>query len=187
MDMLEAIVSRRSIRAFKPDPVPELLLDQIWEAARWAPSAGNLQAREFVLVTDLSVKRTLCDAALNQRFIEEAPVDIVVCVHAERSAQRYGERGRNLYCLQDATAAIQNILLAAHALGLGACWVGAFNEKLVSHALTLPRDIRPIALIPIGYPAEQPLAPSRLNLEDLVYLNRYEVTRALGRCTKNRI
>jgi nitroreductase len=177
MDVLEAIVSRRSIRAFKPDPVPEQLLDQIWEAARWAPSAGNQQAREFVLVTDIRVKRQLCEAALNQRFIEEAPVDIVVCAHEERSAQRYGERGRELYCLQDATAAVQNILLAAHALGLGACWVGAFNEQLVIYALTLPRNIRPIALIPIGYPAEQPFATSRFKLEDLIYLNRYNVKR----------
>ena len=173
MDVFEAIFGRRSVRAFKPDPVSEELLNKILEAARWAPSAGNLQAREFILVTDPELKRKLCEAALDQTFIEETPIDIVVCANEVRSAQRYGERGERLYSVQDASASVQNILLAAHALGLGACWIGAFYEKNVSNVLNLPKGVRPIAIIPLGYPAQQPLARPRMSLKDLVHTNRY--------------
>ena len=174
MDVFKAIAGRRSVRTFKSDSISEELLEKILEAARWAPSAGNLQARDFILVKDAEVKKQLREAALDQEFIEEAPVDVIVCANEERSAQRYGERGRSLYCLQDATAAVQNILLMVHNLGLGACWVGAFNERLASQILNLPREIRPVAIIPIGYPAEKPLATSRMSLNDLVHINRYK-------------
>jgi len=173
MDVYEAIVSRRSIRAFKLDNIPEKILNKILEAAWWAPSAGNLQAREFILVTDPELKRKLCNAALGQSFIEEAPIDIVVCANERRSAQRYGQRGKELYCIQDATASVQNILLAAHALGLGTCWVGAFSEENVSEALNLPNGVKPIAIIPLGYPAEHPSVTPRMRLKDLVHKNRY--------------
>ena len=173
MDVYEAIVSRRSIRAFKLDNIPEKILNKILEAAWWAPSAGNLQAREFILVTDPELKRKLCNAALGQSFIEEAPIDIVVCTNERRSAQRYGQRGKELYCIQDATASVQNILLAAHALGLGTCWVGAFSEENVSEALNLPNGVKPIAIIPLGYPAEHPSVTPRMRLKDLVHKNRY--------------
>jgi len=173
MDVYQAIGSRRSIRAFKRDTVPEKILNKILEAAWWAPSAGNLQAREFILVTDPELKRKLCNAALGQSFIEEAPIDIVVCANERRSAQRYGQRGKELYCIQDATASVQNILLAAHALGLGTCWVGAFSEENVSEALNLPNGVKPIAIIPLGYPAEYPSATQRMRLKDLVHKNHY--------------
>jgi len=108
--MLEVIKKRRSIRRFRPDPVPEDLLRELLEAACWAPSAGNLQPWEFYVVTNLTLKRDLA-AAASQRFVGEAPVVIVVCVVPERSAIHYGERGRNLYCLQDTAAAIYRIRL----------------------------------------------------------------------------
>ena len=173
MDVFEAIVGRRSVRAFRPDPVPDALLTRLLDAARWAPSAGNLQAREFVVVTDPGLKRRLADAALDQHFVEEAPLDIVVCTVPGRSAQRYGARGADLYCVQDASAAVQNLLLAAHALGLGACWVGAFDERPVHRALALPRDVRPVAIVPVGYPAEHPAATPRRRLDALVHTNSY--------------
>jgi len=173
MDVFEAIVSRRSIRAFKPDQVSEELLDKILEAARWAPSAGNLQAREFILVTDPELKRKLCNAAFGESFIEEAPIDIVVCANERRSAQRYGERGEKLYCIQDASASVQDMLLAAHALGLGACWVGAFQERNVSQTFNLPNGVKPVAIIPLGYPVEHPSTTPRMRLKDLVHKNRY--------------
>jgi nitroreductase len=173
MDIFEAIVRRRSVRAFRPDPVAEELLEQLLDAARWAPSAGNLQAWEIVLVTDPALKRHLRDAALDQRFVEDAPIDIVVCTVPGRSAQRYGDRGAELYCVQDAAAAVQNLLLTAHALGLGACWVGAFHERPVSRALRLPRGVRPVAIVPVGYPAERPTTTPRRPLHTLVHTNRY--------------
>ena len=171
--MFEAIKDRRSVRAFKSKPISEEFLDRILEAAQWAPSAGNCQARDFIIVSDLEIKRRLCDAALGQSFIEEAPIDIVVCANEERSSRRYGDRGRELYCLLDAASAVQNILLAVHALGLGACWVGAFHDDMVAKILNLPHWLRPVAIIPIGYPAEKPWTPPRMGLKAFVHLNRY--------------
>jgi len=173
MDVFEAIRARRSVRRFKPDEVPDELVDKVLEAARWAPSAGNCQGRDLIVVRDAGVKRELCEAALNQRFIEDAPLNIVVCANARRSAQRYGYRGRELYCLLDAAASAQNILLAVHAVGLGACWIGAFNDGRVKNALNLPEWLRPVAIIPVGYPDETPWTTPRLSLKDVVHVDRY--------------
>jgi len=173
MDLFEAIRNRRSVRAFKPEPVSDELLNKILEAARWAPSAGNCQPSDFIIVKDPEVKKDLCVAALYQDFIEEAPVNIVVCANEERSAGTYGNRGRRLYCLLDAAAATQNLLLAVHALGLGACWIGAFRDEEVAKALNLPEWVRPIAIIPIGYPAEEPSPTTRIPLKNLVHRERY--------------
>ena len=172
MDVFECIKGRRSIRAFKPDPVNEEDLKKILDAAIHAPSAGNLQSWEFIVVRDKERKRQLARAALNQTFIVEAPVVIVVCANLERSGRGYGERGRTLYCIQDTAAAIQNMLLAAYALGYGACWVGAFREDEAKKILKLPRDIRPVAIIPIGRPAESPAPRPRMPLEKVVH---YEI------------
>lgn len=172
--MFEAIRKRRSIRAFEPKPVPEKFVEDILEAACWAPSAGNRQARDFIVVKDKEAKRRLSQAALDQEFIEEAPLDIVVCANGDRSAARYGERGRQLYSILDAAAAVQNLLLAVHALGLGACWVGAFRDDWVSEILNLPPWLRPIAIISLGYPAEKPTPTPRLPLEHLVHNERFK-------------
>jgi nitroreductase len=86
-------------------------------------------------------------------FIEAAPVVIVVCADERRCSRRYGARRKNLFCIQDTAAAVQNILLAAYAMGLGTCWVGAFDEEVVKGALKVPDDVRPVALIPVGYAA----------------------------------
>jgi len=154
--VLENIKQRVSIRRFRPDPVPEAVLARLIEAARWAPSAGNLQPWHFYVVTAPDRRRCLAQAALNQDFVAAAPVCIVVCAEPERSAAHYRERGRSLYCLQDTAAATQNILLAATAAGLGSCWVGAFDEKRVAACLDMPRGRVPVALVPLGYPARQP-------------------------------
>jgi nitroreductase len=173
MDTLQAIASRTSIRAYRKDPIsPETVL-RILEAARAAPSAGNRQAREIIVVEDSCAKSALAEAALGQDFIKEAPVNLVFCANPERSAQRYSERGSNLYCILDAAASIENSLLAAHALGLGACWIGAFNDDQVRIALGLPASLRPVAIIPIGYPAEQPEPTPRLRLIDFTHQDHY--------------
>jgi nitroreductase len=101
-------------------------------------------------------------------FIAEAPVVVVVCANYPRSMRVYGERGR-LYAEQDATAAVQNMLLAAHALGLGSVWVGAFVEPEVSKILSLPDHVRPLAILPIGYPAESPRPRRRYPIEELTH------------------
>jgi nitroreductase len=173
MDTLQTIAKRRSIRAFKDNQIPEEILMKILEAARAAPSAGNRQARDIIVIDNGEIKKILTEAAFGQEFIEEAPIVLVFCAVRERSARRYGDRGRNLYCILDAAASAENVLLAAHALGLGTCWIGAFNDDMVAETLGLPSDARPIALIPVGYPAEKPDETPRLVFKEFIHLNQY--------------
>jgi nitroreductase len=162
MDFWQVLENRYSVREFdlsmgvSPETVERLLT-----AAIRAPSAGNRQPWHFYVVRDLAVRRALAAAAYGQEFVSQAPVAFVVCADAEQSAGRYGQRGRELYCLQDTAAAIEHILLAAVALGLGGCWVGAFDEQSASRALNLPRRHRPVAIVPVGKPASTPSARTR--------------------------
>lgn len=173
MDVLEAVKGRRSIRAFKSQDVPAEIVEKLVEAARWAPSAGNIQPWEFIIVRKPKIKRRLVEVALDQVFIEEAPVVIVVCANEVRSSQGYGVRGETLYCIQDTAAAIQNIHLTAHSLGLGTCWVGAFREEEAREILKIPHGIRPVAIIPIGYPAEAPTARTRKSISQIVHYETF--------------
>lgn len=157
MNVHEAIHRRRSIRRFEPGrEVPPELVEKLLTAATLAPSAGNAQPWRFIVVLSPGLKGELARAALGQAFIAQAPVVLVVCADLERARRAYGERGESLYCLQDTAAATQNILLTATELGLGTCWVGAFDEGEVARLLGLPSSLRPVALIPVGYPAEEP-------------------------------
>lgn len=161
MELMEAIKGRRSVRRFSGKPVSREDVEAVLEAGRWAPSAGNLQARDFFVVEgDRALKEKLAKASLNQRFVADAPVVIVICANRKR-IEDYGERGAELYCVQDASASCQNMLLAIHSLGLGACWVGAFDEGAVSEALGLEPHMRPVAIIPFGHPAAQGRPPAR--------------------------
>jgi nitroreductase len=153
MDLWTAIERRHSVRRFGPTEVSGATVQRILAAAIRAPSAGNLQPWHFVVVRREEVKRALALAAYGQSFVAEATVVIVVCAEPERSAMGYGRRGTGLYCLQDTAAATEHILLAATALGLGGCWVGAFDERAAARALALPSQLRPVAMVPIGEPA----------------------------------
>ncbi|NLC15002.1 MAG: nitroreductase family protein [Firmicutes bacterium] len=155
VDVIEAIKKRRSIRRYKDTPVPEDVLKEILDCARLAPSAGNRQPWMFYVVKNPDVKQKLVEASGNQVFLAQAPVVIVVCGDPEVSAKRYEDRGRSLYYIQDTAAAVQNIMLAAVGFGLGTCWVGAFRETMVREALDLPANLRPVAMIPIGYPDQE--------------------------------
>jgi nitroreductase len=169
MDVLEAIKGRRSIRAFKSDDVSAEIVDKLIDAAMQAPSAGNIQPWEFIIVRESEIKRSLAEAALGQSFIKEAPVVIVVCANESRSSQRYRVRGETLYCLQDTAAAIQNLLLFAFSVGLGTCWIGAFREEEARKVLKIPSGIRPVAIIPVGYSAETPLPRGRRAMNLIVH------------------
>ena len=173
MELFEAIRRRRSIRAFTEEEVSEREIKELLEAAILAPSAGNIQPWSFVVIRDHDTKRKLAEAALNQFFIEKVPVVIVVLADWNRSRRHYGSRGANLYCLQDTAAAIQNMLLAAVALGLGACWVGAFQEDMVSAVLEVPEGFRPVAIVPVGRPAEKPNPPYKRSLEEIVHYETF--------------
>ena len=168
MDFFEVIRARRSIRAFLPQPIEPDKLQQILEAINRAPSAGNLQGYEVYLVTNRSCLRALTQAAVGQDFIEQAQLALVFCAHPARSAQKYGQRGTTLYCLQDATIACATAQLAITALGLASVWVGAFDEDGIRQAIGVSNDLRPVAILPIGYAAETPEPRSRRALVDLV-------------------
>jgi nitroreductase len=159
---------RFSCRSFTAGPVPRATIEALLDAARWAPSGGNLQPWRFVVVTAEHRRRELASAALGQGFVAQAPVVIVVCAVPEESARQYGDRGRELYALQDTAAATENLLLAATHAGLGACWVGAFDEHRVRRVLGLEPGWRPVALVPVGRPAEAPGRRSRRPLGEVV-------------------
>lgn len=167
-DVMDAIRERRSVRQFQPDPIPEPTLGRILEAAQWAPSAGNLQPFRFHVVYSNDLKEGLKVASYNQAFIAQAPVVVVVTVLPGQSGNRYGERGTDLYCLQDSAAAIQNLMLAATGFGIGSCWVGAYNDEAVTKVLELSDEERPVAIIPLGYPVNKVEAPPRYQLEKVV-------------------
>jgi nitroreductase len=168
MDLREVIASRQSVRQFLPDrevsPADE---EALLEAAIRAPSAGNLQPWHFYAVRDAGVRQSLAAAAFGQSFVGQAPLVVVVCADAEHSATRYGDRGRTLYCLQDTAAAVAFIQLTAVDLGLGSCWVGKFDEALAAEALGLPANLRPVAILPIGYASRLATPRPRRPLSDV--------------------
>ena len=155
MDIFEAIAKRRSIRKYQDKDVDDKLIGVMLWAAAQAPSAGNLQEWRFIVVKDKKTKEMLYKAALEQEHVKQAPVLIVVAADLEVQILRYGKRGELVYALEDCAAAIENMLLVATALGLGTCWVGAFDEEDVKNILRLPDFLRPIAIITVGYPAEE--------------------------------
>jgi len=169
MDFWEVLEARHSVRDFESSvEVPPEAVERLLQAARQAPSAGNRQPWHFYVVRDPEVRRGLSSAAYGQAFVAEAPVIIVVCADPERSAARYAQRGRELYCLQDTAVATEHILLAAVALGLGGCWVGAFDEARAAQALNLPGHLRPVAILPIGKPAgKRAIGTPRRGLQEI--------------------
>jgi Nitroreductase len=169
VEFFEVLKKRYSVRAYKPDPISDETLKQILEAINSAPSAGNLQAYEVVVVRDPERKRQLARAAWGQWFIAEAPVVLVFVANPERNRFRYGKRGDELYSLQDATIACTFAHLAAVALGLGSCWIGAFDDDAVRQVIGASRNMRPVAILPIGVPADMPEPKERRPLNDLVH------------------
>ncbi|MEM2154191.1 MAG: nitroreductase family protein [Nitrososphaeria archaeon] len=168
MEFFETIIKRRSVRAFKKEPIEEWKINRLLEAANLAPSAGDLQAYEIIVVKDDDRKRRLSEAALGQDFIAEAPVVFVFLSNPKRSARRYGKRGMDLYCLQDATIAAAYLQLAATALGLGSVWVGAFNDDEVSECVSAG-ELKPVAIIPVGYPDEEPMITPRRGVNNMAH------------------
>lgn len=169
MEFEEVLRKRHSIRRFKEKEVEEEKIKKILELANLSPSAGNLQARSAVIVRDKEMKEKICQAALGQDFIVEAPVVFIVCANLEESAQKYGRRGRELYSIQDATIFASYLQLAVASLDLASCWIGAFDEDEVLEVLQLPKEMRPIAIIPVGEPAEKPYSTRRKNLDEIIF------------------
>lgn len=169
LDFLEVIDRRFSVRSFQITSVDDARLQAILEAANNAPSAGNLQAFEVVVIRDPDRKRQLVKASLDQSFIAQAPLVLVFLANPDRNRAKYGSRGAELYSLQDTTIACAYAQLAATASGLGTCWVGAFDEDKVREIAGAPAAWRPVAILPIGVPAEAAGPRERRALNDLVH------------------
>ena len=167
MSILKIIKERRSIREFQKKEIPQKSIDKLIEALIWAPSAGNLQSRKFYFVFEEKIKEKLVEAAFGQNFIAQAPLVVVGCTDKEK-VDYYGERGGNLYSICDVSASIQNMMLLAKELGLGTCWVGKLDEKEVSKILNLPKNLRPIVIVPVGYPAEKLSSPPRVSKSEAI-------------------
>lgn len=166
-NFVDVLKRRRSVRSYLPQDIPDATIARIITAGTLAPTAGNMQAWYFYVVREEYLRRKLAEAALSQNFIAQAPVVIVVCADLERARAAYKDRGVELYCIQDAAVAAQNMLLTVTAMNLGACWVGAFDEAAVADLLDLPGHHRPVTLMPIGVPAHLPADPGRRSLYEV--------------------
>jgi len=171
--VMENIMTRRSVKKFLKGDVSDDDMINLLDAARHAPSAGNKQPWEFIVVRDPKMKALLAEAAENQKWLLDAPVIIIACENVKLAGSRFGERGTKLYGIQGVAAAIENLLLAANALGLGSCWVGSFSEVKVASAFRCPEHVRPCALIAVGWPAEAPEKTARHEASDFVHFGVY--------------
>ena len=154
MEFFEVLANRHSCRSYLSKQVEEGKLKKVLEALQTAPSAGGLEAYSVIVLKDAGDKERLAEAALGQGFIAEAPVNLVFFAEPEKSAAKYGERGRRLYAVQDATIAASYAQLAAVAQGLSCAWVGAFEDNEVRKACGVKGSSVPVAIIPIGYGKE---------------------------------
>ena len=169
MDLLNLMKERRSIRKYQNIAIDDKDIEELIEAAMSAPSAGNIQPWDFIIIKKRDIKEKLVKAALGQKFILDAPLVIVVCVNNTMVSRFYGNRGVNLYCIQDTAAAIQNMLLLSRSKGIGSCWIGALSEREVAEILEIPENIRPIAIISFGYPDEDPKSPNKRKAQSIIH------------------
>ncbi|MCX6012292.1 MAG: nitroreductase family protein [Chloroflexi bacterium] len=184
MDLMQAITERRSIRKYKPDKISDADLNKILEAARHAPSWANSQSWRFVVVTDPSIKEKLSRTVLSRMpgkengaapAIRNAPVVIVACAELKKSGY-YGDipsTDKGDWCMFDVALAMQNLTLAAYALGLGTVHVGLFEAKKVAAIINVPEGYAAIELMPVGYPDEKPEPRPRKALEEIVYYEQF--------------
>ena len=176
MDFDKCLKTRRSVRDYKDKKINIADLNQILDAARYAPSAGNLQNWRFIIVENEEKRKKLAEACLDQEFVAKVPVVIVVCDDSEDVVRHYGRRGK-LYSIQNCSIVIQNIMLKANDLGIGSCWVGAFDEDKIKALLKVPDSIRVEAIITLGYSNDKAEMPRRYDLKDLVYFEEWDITK----------
>lgn len=168
--LLNLLKTRRSIRRYRPDPVPDEMVEQLLEAGRWAPSASNRQPWEFIVVRDEAIRRQVAQHAafyfIKWAHVEEAPLLIVLCGDARNPAYRR-------YLHEDIGLAGAQIMLQAEALGLGTCWIGALHRKAVAGILKIPGHLEIVGLLTVGFPAEDPPPTPRKRLAEIVHYDVY--------------
>ena len=169
MDVMTAIKTRRSIRSYADKPLEKEKLRLVLEAGRLAPSASNRQDWRFVVVRDPVTKEKLASAANNQRFVEEAGAVIIACA---LETERFMPCGEKPYPV-DLAIAVDHMTLKAIEEGLGTCWIGAFQQDKVKEILGIPDEVRVVALLPVGYPAQQPGARPRKPFEEVFTFEKW--------------
>lgn len=169
MDVFTAIRGRRSIRRYTDRPVEDDKLNQILEAARLSPSASNLQDWKFVVVRDKNTIAKLVSACNGQSFIAQAPVFIAACATNPEAVMSCGQSKHTV----DLSIATAYMILEAYELGLGTCWLGAFQEDKVKKILGIPEDVRVVAVTPLGYPEVMPRPTTRKSLIEIVCYEKY--------------
>ncbi len=162
MELMQVIRARRSIRSYLDRPVEEEKLLAVLEAGRLAPSARNMQDWRFIVVSDPATRQRLAEAAKGQQFVAQAPLVIAAC----GTSDLVMTCGQPAYAI-DVAIALDHMTLAAASLGLGSCWIGAFYEDRVKQILAVPPEVRVVALLPLGYPADMPAPRPRKSLEDI--------------------
>lgn len=167
--VLEVIKQRRTVRNFKSKDISKDDILKILEAGRYAPSAGNQQPWEFVVVRNRANREKIAHACYDQKWIAEAPVIIVVSVNNILAGSKYELRGEKLYGIQGAAAAIENMLLAAESLGIKSAWIGSFSEGAIALITQCPNYVRPCAVLCFGYSDEETITPPRQNLIEFVH------------------
>jgi nitroreductase len=165
MSLIDFILSRRSIRSYQQKDIPEEILAQILEAGRQAPSAVNKQPIRFIIVKDNEIKKEFSKGLFN-RFVKDAPVVIVGC--ADVNSLLTGK-----WAIVDTAIAMQNMVIASLTIGIGSCWIGAFNEDNVKKLLKIPNKWKVVALLTLGYPAEQPNQKNKKKLEEMFSYNTF--------------
>jgi len=170
---LDALLDRRRmVRSFTAEPVDDATVRRLIDTATRAPSAGHKQPWAFVVVRDEARRRALAHAALGQTFVAEAPVVIVPCADPAQARERYGERAER-YALIDTSFASLLLLLAVVEEGLGACFVGAFDDAAVKRLIAAPAGVQPLAVVPVGHPAEKPKSLRRRPAADVLHAERW--------------
>jgi nitroreductase len=169
MDVSKAIEVRRSIRKYKDIDLEDDKLNKILESARISPSAANRQEWKFVVVKDKDTRIKLVDACMGQKFVGEAPVLIAAC---STEAEKIMPCGQYAYTV-DLSIALSFMILQATELGMGTCWLGAYDEKLVRNVLKIPDDIRVVGMITLGYPDEDPDARPRKTMEEIITMDSW--------------
>jgi nitroreductase len=174
LDFDEVVRKRKMIRQYdRQRQIPDQTIMKLIKNAHRAPSAGHTQVQEFIIVKNPTIKKKLRKAAVNQECVEQAPVLIVVCSDTSRSVTRYGNRGSQFYSVIDGAFASMIILLTAVNEEIGACFVGAFDDNKVSEILDLPKNVKPIGIICIGYPDEKPEKLERIDINSLIHYEKY--------------
>ena len=173
MEVFDCIRTRRSVRKYKDKAVPWDNIVEILQSGKYAPFAGNITNVKFIVVKNEDKRIAIAEASAQQYWMQDAPVHIVVVGEPEKAERYYGTRGVRLYTIQGAASAIQNMLLTAHSLGLGSCWVGAFDEEEIRRLCNLPEHVNVQGIITIGYADEHPEAPPKYRIEHIMFFEKW--------------